>query len=91
MWVFCRWGMWVRFVSGRDASEGEGWCSEPYTVQERPRLWGLLQGEVLGQEHLLATRRYHNSDGRVPRRALRQWAHPLRPQWCGVWAHGYSR
>lgn len=88
---FCRWGMWVRNLSGREASEGEGECSEPSAVQEGARVWGMLQGEVRGQEHLLATRRHGNCDGRVPRRPLREWEHPLRPQWRGVWAHGYSR
>jgi hypothetical protein len=83
--------MWVRIASGRDATEGEGWSSEPSTVQERSRVWGVLQGEVPGQEHMLATRRYRYSDGRVPRRALRQWAHPLRPQWRRLWAHGCGR
>lgn len=44
-WVryFCRWGMWVRVLSGREAIEGQGWCSEPNTVQEWRRVWGMLQ------------------------------------------------
>ena len=88
---FCRWGMWVRNLSGREASEGEGECSEPSAVQEGARVRGMLQGEVQGQEHLLATRRHRNCDGRVPRRALRQWEHPLRPQWRRIWPDGYSR
>jgi hypothetical protein len=69
--------MWVRIVSGREAFEGEGYCSEPSSVQERPRVWGMLQGEVSGQEYMRETRRYRNSDGRVPWRALLEWAHPL--------------
>jgi len=77
--IMWRWGMWVRIVSGREAFEGEGYCSKPSAVQERPRVWGMLQGEVSRQEFMRETRRYRNSDGRVPWRALLEWAHPLWP------------
>ncbi|OMP07193.1 putative Beta-expansin 3 precursor [Corchorus olitorius] len=76
---------------GSDAVEGSSGSGEPSAVQERGRVRGVLQSEVLRQEHMLKEGGDRNCDRRVPRWLLLQWPHPLRPKWCSLWPNGDKR
>lgn len=85
----CRRGMWLRVPSGCKALQSQGRCSEPSTIQERWRVWGMLQSQVPRQKHMLKKGSDHNCNRWVPRWVLCQWARPLWPKWCSLWSHGY--